>query len=455
MAPQTTAETFQTRFALPLDLLQAALRERHITCGSLADIEPFADLVESPGVLADSVANVLREVMSTVGMALTRMEMLELLCIAVGGTDVESSGPALRRSLRQMLVFVNGVLLSMQEPLPQATDLQALLDAHAPAGESGSVDESQETPEDFYVLESFVQAGSYVPFAGTAVPGRLARSPSGRASGSSAPEVEPAETQPAQDIVATVSPVFSACLGARPEELRTFAGAVMDTSLTAPKAPALGADESCKEPSFTDLDSADSEGVEADGAEADGVEPDEPAARTHKLLSQPALIACAAVVAFSAGMLVPRSTPPVKQGSSEQPARSYDSASIASQSGQLPLVSATAGISVAPATLPLQPGSQALASVAPDRALANLMYSPQPAYPTLAQLTDVEGEVVLAITVSSQGAVVGTRVLQGQPLLRGAAEQAVRHWKFRPFLQNGTPAEIQTSVVVDVRPPLQ
>ncbi len=442
-------------------------------------------------MLADSVAATLRAVMSTERMTLTRMEMLELLCIAVSGTDVESSGPALRRSLRRMLVFVNGVLLSMQEPLAKAAEEQefAVARAHEPGAES--VEEAFETPENFYVLESFELVGRHAAFAGTAVSAmsvgssaRVAWAQCGESPESSAllePETEClkccSESQPAQEVVVKAPPVLSPREEAAPKEVRTFTDAAVDKSRAPEDAAVWGEDEFAEEPEF----------MESDFAEAD-----EPVARRHRFLSQPALMACAAVVAFGAGMLVPRSTPPRPKAvaasdpvnQDRQTMGSTDVAIGASPEGAgtlrlagvpepLPLPvnhpdamktsidtsrsqgPASVPPAFSPASTPLQPGSAALTSIAPGSALAHLVYSPQPEYPALAKLTHVEGEVVLAIAVSTHGDVVGTRVLQGQPLLRGAAETAVRRWRFQPFLEAGKPAEIQTSVVVDVRPPLQ
>ncbi len=545
MALQTTAETFRTRFALPLDLLQAVLRDCDVAFGSLADIEAFADLVETPGRLADGVAATLRTVMSAEGMTLTRMEMLELLCIAVSGTDVESSGPALRRSLRQMLVFVNGVLLSMQEPLARAAEPQGLASTRALQASAESDKESSETPENFYVLESFELVSRHAPFASKTAPATPFGAPSKVAwaqlceqSESIAPEAECSKcgsgSDPAQDVVAEGPPVFFARVEAAPADVPTFAGAAIARSSSPGNASIWGEDESGDSAEFVEPESVESESVEpdfveSDSAESDSAESDEPLAHRHKLLSQPALIACAAVVAFGAGMLVPRSSPPrpnaaatservdsarqtagstdaatgySPEGSgalrmagvpdplplpvsqppvakapagdagvqgpaavsspplaggppAEQPEQVRAEAPPASQSASVPPAYANTGVHASPATFPVLPGSQALTSVAPESALANLIYSPPPEYPTLAKLTNVEGEVVLAIAVSTHGDVVGTRVLGGQPLLRGAAERAVRHWRFRPFLEAGRPAGIQTLVAVDVRPPVQ
>ncbi len=172
-------------------------------------------------------------------------------------------------------------------------------------------------------------------------------------------------------------------------------------------------------------------------------------------VSQPATAKASADNAGVQGPAAVSSPPPAEGSSAGQPVQVRAEAPPASPSASVPPAYANTGVHASPATFPTQPGSQALTSVAPESALANLIYSPPPEYPTLAKLTNVEGEVVLAIAVSTHGDVVGTRVLGGQPLLRGAAERAVRRWKFRPFLEAGRPAGIQTLVAVDVRPPVQ
>jgi TonB family protein len=55
-----------------------------------------------------------------------------------------------------------------------------------------------------------------------------------------------------------------------------------------------------------------------------------------------------------------------------------------------------------------------------------------PIYPELAKRMNVHGKVRLQVTVAADGTVKSVHVLGGHPLLVGAAQEAVRQWKFEP-----------------------
>jgi TonB family protein len=74
-----------------------------------------------------------------------------------------------------------------------------------------------------------------------------------------------------------------------------------------------------------------------------------------------------------------------------------------------------------------------------------------PKYPKLANIAHVEGTVILQAVVSRDGTVAATRVLSGPRLLRGAATDAVRRWRYRPYVNNGQISEIATIVTVNFR----
>jgi len=76
-----------------------------------------------------------------------------------------------------------------------------------------------------------------------------------------------------------------------------------------------------------------------------------------------------------------------------------------------------------------------------------------PAYsPTALQLRK-EGPVELTATISKEGAVTGVRVLSGDLMLAKSAVEAVKQWKYRPYLLNGEPVEIETQITVNFRLP--
>ena len=72
--------------------------------------------------------------------------------------------------------------------------------------------------------------------------------------------------------------------------------------------------------------------------------------------------------------------------------------------------------------------------------------------PTALQLRK-EGPVELAATISKEGAVTRVRVLSGDLMLAKSAVEAVKQWKYRPYLLNGEPVEIETQITVNFRLP--
>ncbi len=82
---------------------------------------------------------------------------------------------------------------------------------------------------------------------------------------------------------------------------------------------------------------------------------------------------------------------------------------------------------------------------------ANLVSSPAPVYPAQASAAQVQGEVVVEAIVGRDGEVIDSRVVSGPPLLREAALDAVRRWRYRPYEVDGAPAEIATTARLDFR----
>jgi protein TonB len=82
-----------------------------------------------------------------------------------------------------------------------------------------------------------------------------------------------------------------------------------------------------------------------------------------------------------------------------------------------------------------------------------LMKKGAPSYPPYALRMRVEGTVELLATVSKDGNITKIKVVSGDSLLTKAASDAVKQWKYRPYLLNGEPVEIQTLVTVNFRLP--
>jgi protein TonB len=71
-----------------------------------------------------------------------------------------------------------------------------------------------------------------------------------------------------------------------------------------------------------------------------------------------------------------------------------------------------------------------------------------PAYPPIATAARVEGTVVLQATISAAGTIENLRVASGPAMLRQAALDAVKTWRYRPYELNGEPVEVETTVNV-------
>jgi len=72
-----------------------------------------------------------------------------------------------------------------------------------------------------------------------------------------------------------------------------------------------------------------------------------------------------------------------------------------------------------------------------------------PTYPLLARSARIQGQVVLQAVISQQGAIENLRVLSGHPMLVPAAIEAVRQWRYRPYILNSEPVEVETQITVN------
>jgi protein TonB len=71
-----------------------------------------------------------------------------------------------------------------------------------------------------------------------------------------------------------------------------------------------------------------------------------------------------------------------------------------------------------------------------------------PQYPAIAKAARIQGTVVLQATISKAGGITNLRVVSGPPMLQQAALDAVRSWRYKPYLLNGDPVEVETTVNV-------
>jgi periplasmic protein TonB len=73
----------------------------------------------------------------------------------------------------------------------------------------------------------------------------------------------------------------------------------------------------------------------------------------------------------------------------------------------------------------------------------------QPNYPPLARQARIQGQVVLQAEISKEGQIQNLQLISGHPMLAPAAIEAVKQWRYKPYLLNGEPVAVETQVVVN------
>jgi TonB family protein len=144
------------------------------------------------------------------------------------------------------------------------------------------------------------------------------------------------------------------------------------------------------------------------------------------------------LVVYEKGKVVFRMKNP--QGSATEP----------SQADSNPSADATLAASAAGAapSLPAKAGSTRAVWLNPTDAEDRLVTRIEPDYPMAARTAHRAGDVVLEVGVAEDGSVYSVRTLRGDPLLAGAAMQAVRSWRYQPYLLNEHPSQFHTDVTV-------
>jgi periplasmic protein TonB len=102
-----------------------------------------------------------------------------------------------------------------------------------------------------------------------------------------------------------------------------------------------------------------------------------------------------------------------------------------------------------PSSAPL-PGENTAVILSSKGAENRLLHSTPPKYPAEAHS---EGTVLLKAVVDESGKVEGLRLIEGNATLATAAMQAVKQWRYRPYVRDGKTQMFQTVVIVDFQKP--
>jgi protein TonB len=80
---------------------------------------------------------------------------------------------------------------------------------------------------------------------------------------------------------------------------------------------------------------------------------------------------------------------------------------------------------------------------------ANLLHEVPPQYPPEAGRARIEGTVVLMAVIGTDGSVKDVRVESGLPILAQAALDAVRQWRYKPYMVDGEPVEVDSRITIN------
>jgi protein TonB len=75
-----------------------------------------------------------------------------------------------------------------------------------------------------------------------------------------------------------------------------------------------------------------------------------------------------------------------------------------------------------------------------------IVHKVQPMYPPLARQARIQGPVVLQAEISKDGSIENLHLISGHPMLAPAAIEAIKQWKYKPYILNGEPVEVETTI---------
>jgi protein TonB len=87
--------------------------------------------------------------------------------------------------------------------------------------------------------------------------------------------------------------------------------------------------------------------------------------------------------------------------------------------------------------------------VSPQASDLILIRQVSPVYPPLARQADIQGSVVLDADISKDGTIETLKAISGHPLLIPAAVDAVKQWRYKPYVLKGEPVAVNIQIIVE------
>jgi periplasmic protein TonB len=110
------------------------------------------------------------------------------------------------------------------------------------------------------------------------------------------------------------------------------------------------------------------------------------------------------------------------------------------------------GVGVGPGpAVSVRPASVGLVHISTGVSAGMLLGPIRPVYPAIAKAAGVQGTVVVEAIISRTGTIESLHAVSGPMMLQAAALEAIREARYRPYLLNGEPTEVQTTITVNFR----
>jgi TonB family protein len=93
-----------------------------------------------------------------------------------------------------------------------------------------------------------------------------------------------------------------------------------------------------------------------------------------------------------------------------------------------------------------QPAHPQMVRVSSGVMLGRVEHKTMPVYPDEAMSKGIQGDVIFKIEVDETGKITSSVLVEGDPLLIAASKDALRNFRFRPYMLNGTPTKVQSQL---------
>jgi protein TonB len=87
--------------------------------------------------------------------------------------------------------------------------------------------------------------------------------------------------------------------------------------------------------------------------------------------------------------------------------------------------------------------------VPPEKMFQSLISSPAPVYPAVAKTAHIQGAVTLHAIIAKDGTVKHLEPISGLKIFHDSAVTAVQQWRYKPYLVNNVPTEVDTTITVN------